>query len=262
MEYAATFDYPVWLRPRDAHLIKDGVAHDGAVAARLGLPPIPVVSETIALATIILLMKTTGARVHVCRLSSAAAIDMVRAAKAEGLPLTCDVNVHHLHLTELDIADFNPNCHLYPPFRSQRDRDAIRAALADGTIDAICSDHAPVDDDAKELPFQESEPGATGVELLLPLTLRWARESGHGLSRAIDLISRRPAEILGIPAGRLEVGAPADLCLFNPETWWQVTRKSLRSLGKNSPFLGLEVPGQVRYTIIDGHIDFERNHTA
>ncbi|TCS73374.1 dihydroorotase [Sulfuritortus calidifontis] len=262
MEYAATFDFPVWLRPRDAHLIKDGVAHDGAVAARLGLPPIPVVSETIALASIILLMKATGARVHVCRLSSAAAIDMVRAAKAEGLPLTCDVNVHHLHLTELDVADFNPNCHLYPPFRSQRDRDAIRTALADGTIDAICSDHAPVDDDAKELPFQEAEPGATGVELLLPLTLRWARESGRSLSQAIDLITRKPAGILGIEAGQLGIGAPADLCLFDPEAWWQVTRKSLHSLGKNSPFLGLEMQGQARYTIIDGHIDFERNHTA
>ncbi len=260
MEYAATFGFPVWLRPRDAHLVKDGVAHDGAVAARLGLPPIPVASETIALATIILLMKGTGARVHVARLSSAEAIAMVRQAKAEGLPISCDVNAHHLHLTELDLADFNPNCHLYPPFRSQRDRDAIRAAVADGTIDAICSDHAPVDDDAKELPFQEAEPGATGVELLLPLTLRWAREHGRPLGQAVDLITRRPAELLGIDAGQLGLGAPADLCLFDPETWWQVTRKSLHSLGKNSPFLGMEVQGQVRYTIIDGHIDFERHH--
>lgn len=262
MEYAATFDFPVWLRPRDAHLSQEGVAHDGAVSARLGLPPIPVASETIALASIILLMKATGARVHACRLSSAEAIAMVRQAKAEGLPITCDVNVHHLHLTEFDVVDFNPNCHLYPPFRSQRDRDAIRAALAEGVIDAVCSDHAPVDDDAKELPFQEAEPGVTGVELLLPLTLRWAKESGCSLSQAVDLMTRRPAELLGIPAGQLGIGAPADLCLFDPEAWWQVNRKSLYSLGKNSPFLGLELQGQVRYTIIDGHIDFERNHAS
>ena len=260
MQYAATFGFPVWLRPRDAHLIKDGVAHDGAVAARLGLPPIPVASETIALSAIILLMKTTGARVHVARLSSAEAIEMVRQAKREGLPISCDVNAHHLHLTELDLVDFNPSCHVYPPFRSQRDRDAICAAVADGTIDAICSDHAPVDDDAKELPFQEAEPGATGVELLLPLTLRWANEQKCSLGQAVDLITRRPAEILGIQAGHLGVGAPADLCLFDPGTWWQVTRNSLHSLGKNSPFLGMEMQGQVRYTIIDGHIDFERNH--
>ncbi len=260
MAYAATFGFPVWLRPREPHLIKDGVAHDGAVAARLGLPGIPVLSETIAIATLMLLARETGARVHLCRLSSREAIDMVRRAKHDGLPVTCDVNVHHLHLTEMDVADFNPNCHLYPPLRSQRDREAIRAAVAEGVIDAVCSDHAPVDDDAKERPFQEAEPGATGLELLLPLTLRWGRETGLGLGQALDYVTRRPAEILGVDAGHLGVGAPADLCLFDPEAWWQVTPGSLRSLGKNSPFLGMEVPGRVRYTIIDGHIDFE-NHT-
>ena len=259
MDYAATFDFPVWLRPRDPHLIKDGVAHDGAVAARLGLPGIPVLSETIAIATILLLVRETGARVHLCRLSSREAIDMVRRAKHDGLPITCDVNVHHLHLTEMDLADFNPNCHLYPPFRSQRDREAIRQAVAEGVIDAVCSDHAPVDDDAKERPFQEAEPGATGLELLLPLTLRWGKEMGLGLSQTLDFVTRRPAGILGVDAGHLGEGAPADLCIFDAEAWWEVSRGSLRSLGKNSPFLGMEVPGRVRYTIIDGHIDFENN---
>ena len=183
---------------------------------------------------------------------------MVRRAKHDGLPLTCDVSIHHVHLSEMDTADFNANCHLIPPLRSQRDRDAIRQGLADGTIDAICSDHAPVDDDAKELPFQEAEPGATGVELLLPLTLKWARECGVPLGKALSYITQHPARVLGVDAGRIGVGRPADLCLFDPEASWVVNRGNLASLGKNSPFLGLEMQGRVQYTLIDGHLDYRR----
>lgn len=257
LEYAATFDFPVWLRPRDPYLVKGGVAHDGQVAARLGLPGIPVLSETLAISTILQLVRETGARVHLCRLSSAAGINMVRRAKHDGLPVTCDVNVHHLHLTEMDLTDFNANCHVYPPFRSERDKEAIRSAIQEGVIDAVCSDHAPVDDDAKLLPFQETEPGATGVELLLPLTLKWAREAGVPLGQALAYITSRPAAILGVPGGSLAVGGPADLCLLDPEAAWTVSRETLASLGKNSPFLGMELLGRVRYTIIDGHIDFK-----
>jgi dihydroorotase len=255
MEYAYSFGFPVWLRPQDYHLARSGVVHDGIVSARFGLPSIPVPAETVALQTILLLMRETGARVHLARLSSRAAVEMVRRAKHDGLPVTCDVSIHHVHLSEMDTADFNANCHLVPPLRSQRDRDAIRHALKDGTIDCICSDHAPVDDDAKEQPFQESEPGATGVELLLPLTLKWAREAGLGLAEALDRVTRRPAGILGIEAGQLAVGKPADLCLFDPDASWTVSRDTLASLGKNSPFLGHELQGRARYTIIDGHID-------
>ncbi len=260
LEYAVTFDLPVWLRPQDPHLARHGVAHDGIVAARLGLPAIPVPAETVALQTILLLARETGARVHLCRLSSRAGLDMVRRAKHDGLRVTCDVSVHHVHLSEMDLLDFNANCHLVPPLRSQRDREAIRQALSEGLVDAICSDHAPVNDDAKELPFQEAQPGATGVELLLPLTLKWAREMQVPLIQALDLITRRPARILGTQAGVLAVGRPADLCIFDPERPWRVSRESLLSLGKNSPFLGHELQGQVIYTIIDGHIDFKRNH--
>jgi dihydroorotase len=260
LEYAVTFDLPVWLRPQDPHLARSGVAHDGVVAARLGLPAIPVPAETVALQTILLLARETGARVHLARLSSRAGLDMVRRAKHDGLRITCDVAIHHVHLSELDLVDFNANCHLVPPLRSLRDRDAIRQALAEGLVDAICSDHAPVNDDAKELPFQEAQPGATGVELLLPLTLKWAREMQVPLLQAIDLVTRRPARILGTQAGILAVGQPADLCLFDPERPWTVSRQSLLSLGKNSPYLGMELTGQVMYTIIDGHIDFKRNH--
>lgn len=260
LEYAVTFDLPVWLRPQDPHLARDGVAHDGVVAARLGLPAIPVPAETVALQTILLLVRETGARVHLARLSSRAGLDMVRRAKHDGLRITCDVAAHHVHLSEMDLADFNANCHLVPPLRSLRDREAIRRALREGLVDAICSDHAPVNDDAKELPFQEAEPGATGVELLLPLTLKWAREMQVPLIQAIDLITRRPARILGTQAGVLAVGGSADLCIFDPERPWMVSRQTLLSLGKNSPYLGMELQGQVMYTIIDGHVDFKRNH--
>lgn len=258
MEYAASFDLPVWLRPEDPFLARGGVAHDGLVAARLGLPAIPVPAETVALQTILLLMRQTGARVHISRLSSRAAVDMVRQAKAEGLPVTCDVAIHHVHLSEMDTADFNPHCHLVPPLRSLRDRDAIRQALAEGVIDAICSDHAPVDEDVKERPFQEAEPGATGAELLLPLTLRWGHEAGLSLVQTLDRVTQRPARIMGIEAGFLRVGGPADLCIFDPQAVWQVSAGSLRSLGKNSPYLGHEMQGRVLYTVIDGHLDYRQ----
>ncbi|MBI5331612.1 MAG: dihydroorotase [Betaproteobacteria bacterium] len=258
LEYAKTFDLPVWLRPQDPHLGRHGVVHDGVVAARLGLPAIPVPAETVALSTILLLVRETGARVHLARLSSRAGVEMVRAAKRDGLPITCDVGIHHVHLSEMDAADFNAHCHLIPPLRSQRDRDALRQGLADGTIDAICSDHAPVDEDAKELPFQESEAGATGVELLLPLTLKWARETGLPLAQALGYLTHRPAAIMGVPGGAIRVGGPADLCLFDPDEAWTVRPDSLASLGKNSPYLGRELQGRVRYTLIDGHLDYRR----
>ncbi len=258
LEYATTFDLPVWLRAQDPHLSRNGVAHDGVVAARLGLHPIPVPAETVALSTILLLTRETGARVHLCRLSSRAGVEMVRQAKKDGLRVSCDVGIHHVHLSEMDTADFDSNCHLVPPLRSQRDRDALRQALAEGVIDAICSDHAPVDEDAKERPFQEAEPGATGVELLLPLTLKWARETGMTLNQALAYITHRPAAIMGVDAGRIGVGKPADLCVFDPDAAWVVSPSSLASLGKNSPYLGLEMIGQVRYTVIDGHLDYKR----
>ncbi len=260
MEYAYTLGFPLWLRPQDYYLSREGVVHDGVVSARYGLPAIPVPAETVALQTILLLVRETGARVHLCRLSSRAGVEMVRQAKADGLPITCDVGIHHVHLSEMDTADFNANCHMIPPLRSQRDRDALRQALKDGVIDAICSDHAPVDDDAKEKPFQESEPGATGVELLLPLVLKWASETGMPLAQALAKVTARPAGILGVEGGVLAVDGPADLCVFDPQAHWTVSPGTLLSLGKNSPYLGMELQGKVRYAIIDGHLDFRDGH--
>ena len=257
MQYAATFGYRVWLRPQEAHLAKGGVAHEGEVATRLGLPAIPPAAETIALASILALVRSTGVRVHICRLSTAEGVAMVRAAKDEGLPLTCDVAIHHLHLCDVDIGWFDAQCRLIPPLRGTRDRAALRAALADGTIDLACSDHTPVDDDSKQVPFGEAEPGATGLELLLPLTLKWAQEDRIALPDALARITSRPAAVLGSDAGHLEVGAAADICIFDPDHYWRVEPGALRSQGKNTPFVGLEVGGKVRATIVGGHVVHE-----
>ncbi|OGS98353.1 MAG: dihydroorotase [Gallionellales bacterium RIFCSPLOWO2_12_FULL_59_22] len=257
MQYAATFGFSVWLRPQDSFLARDGVAHDGEVASRCGLPAIPVCAETIALSTMLALAQETGAKLHVCRISSAAGVEMVRAAKRQGLAVTCDVSQNHVHLSETDIGFFDPNCHLIPPLRSLRDRAALRAGLLDGTIDAICSNHAPVDDDAKQLPFAEAEAGATGLELLLPLLLKWARDEDIPLLPALAKATQQPAKILGLDAGHLSVGAAADICVFDPKAYWKVEPVALKSQGKNTPFTGLEVQGRVRYTLVDGQVVYQ-----
>lgn len=261
MQYAKTFEYTVWLRPQDPHLGRTGVAHSGPVASRLGLSGVPVMAETVALHTILELVRVTGARVHLCRMSTAAGLELVRAAKKEGLPISCDVGAHHIHLTENDIGFFDSNARLAPPLRSQRDRDAIRNALLDGTIDAICSDHTPVDDDEKLLPFGEASPGATGLELLLSLALKWAEDCVDGkqqLSRAIAKVTTDAARIVGLQSGQLATGSVADICVFDPAQRWTVSSKVLASQGKHTPFLGYEVAGQVKATIVAGHIAFQR----
>ena len=257
MQYAATFGYRVWLRPQDAYLARAGVAHDGEVATRLGLAAIPSSAETIALATILALVRETGARVHLTRLSTADGVAMVRAAKKDKLPVTCDVAIHHLHLCDVDIGWFDAQSRLVPPLRSTRDRAALRAGLVDGTVDLVCSDHTPVDDDAKQLPFAEAEPGATGLELLLPLTLKWASADKVPLPAALARITAYPAAVLGIDAGHLAVGSPADVCIFDPEASWTVDPAMLKSQGKNTPFLGLEVAGRVRATLVGGQVVYE-----
>ena len=257
LQYASTFDFAVWLHAQDKALSRNGVAHDGQVATRLGLPAIPVCAETAALAIVLLLARETGARVHLTRVSSAEGVEMIRRAKAERLPVTCDVAVHHVHLSEMDIGYFDANCRVNPPFRSERDRTALRQALADGTIDAVCSDHTPVDEDSKQLPFSEAEPGVTGLELLLPLTLKWAAEHGVPLPTAISRMTHDSARILGIDAGHLSAGAPADVCIFDPERYWKVEPAVLRSQGKNTPYMGYEVQGRVCYTLVDGQVVHE-----
>jgi dihydroorotase len=258
LQYAATFGYPVWLRAEDASLARGGVSHDGEVATRLGLQGIPAFAETIALATLLELVRATRARVHVCRLSTAGAVELMRQAKAERLPVSCDVAIHHVHLCDLDLGYFESNCRLEPPLRSQRDRDALARGLADGVIDCLCSDHTPVDEDGKHLPFALAEPGATGLELLLPLALKWGEASGLSLAATLARITSEPARILGVASGRLAPGAPADLALFDPAAPARIAPESLRSQGKNTPFLGHELSGQVRLTIVAGNVVHEQ----
>ena len=267
LQYASTFGYTIWLRPQDMHLGK-GVAASGALATRMGLSGVPVAAETIALHTFFELMKSTQAKVHICRISSAAGVALVRQAKADGLQVTCDVSINSLHLTDVDLGYFDSRARLNPPLRQQRDRDALRAGLLDGTIDALVSDHTPVDEDAKTLPFAEAEAGATGLELLLSLALKWQSESSDKsltLAQTLATVTSQPAKVLSanLPVanaslGQLVEGGAADICIFDPKAMWIVSDDTLRSQGKHTPFSDYELPGQVRATLVGGHVAFER----
>lgn len=254
MQYAATYGFTIWLRPEDAFLARGGIAHDGEVASRLGLAGIPSSAESVAITTICTLMRETGARVHLARLSSAAGVELVRRAKAEGLPLTADVGIHHLLLTDRDIGYFDAQYRFSPPLRSPSDRDALSAGVIDGTINAICSDHTPTDEDEKNVPFGEATPGASGLEMLLPLTLKWAEHANVPLPTALARITVNAAQVLGKSQGRFVAGAPADVCIFDPRAFWAVTRETLVSQGKNTPYLAREMQGKVTHTICAGRL--------
>ncbi len=262
LQYAASFGYSVWLRPQELHL-GQGVAASGAFATRLGLSGVPVAAETIALHQIFECVRATGARVHLCRLSSAAGVALIASAKAQGLPVTCDVSINSLHLTDTDIGYFDSRMRLQPPLRQQRDRDAIRLGLADGTIDALVSDHTPVDEDSKTLPFAEAEPGATGLELLLSLACKWGQDDAS-LMRALAVLTSEPARILGPSLGKLQdsagqlvQGGVADICIFDPAAGWTVEPGALRSQGKHTPFSGYQLPARVCWTLVGGQVAYQ-----
>ena len=272
LQYAATHGYTVWLRPQDGWLGK-GVAASGSVATRLGLSGVPVAAETLALHTVFELMRATGARVHLMRLSSAAGVDLVRRAKAEGLPVSADVSINSLHLTDVDIGFFNSAMRLTPPLRQGRDRDGLRAGLLDGTLDALVSDHTPVEGDAKHLPFGEAEPGATGLELLLSLALKWGQDSGLNTAATLARVTSDPVRVLGdalgslvSSAGRLVEGGVADVCVYDPDVVWRLDPSTLRSQGRHTPFnfadTGMMLPGRVRATLVAGSVAFERAAVA
>ncbi len=254
-EYAASCDLTVFLRPLDPWL-GHGCAHEGPVATRLGLPAIPESAETIALARDLLLIEQTGVRAHFCQLSSARACAMVAEAQARGLPVSADVAAHHLHLCDHDIGEFDTLCHVLPPLRSERDRDGLCRAVADGVVGAICSDHQPHDTDAKLAPFSLSEPGISGLETLLPLALRLCESHAMPLPELIARLTSHPARILAIDSGHLSPGASADLCLFDPEQHWVVEPGRLHSRGHNTPFTGWELKGRVRRTLLAGRTVF------
>lgn len=258
-EYAATFGYTIFLRPEDPFLGYEGVAHDGEVAGRLGLKGIPSAAESIRISTILRIANETKAKVHFCRLSTAEGVALIREAKNNGIAITADVSAHHLHLTEHDIGYFNTHARVKPPLRTHRDREALCQGVKDGTIDAICSDHAPVDEDAKLLPFAEAEAGSTGLELLLPLTLKWANESKVSLYDAISTITIKPASILGIDSGHLSLNANADITLINTDAEWQIKAEALKSQGKNTVFINMGVTGKVISTLLNGQFTYQSN---
>lgn len=257
LEYAATFDLTVFLHAEDPWLRNGGCVHEGEVGTRLGLPGVPESAETVGVARDLALIEQTGCRAHFCNLSSARAVAMIAEAQKQGLPVSADVTAHHLHLTEHDIGFFNTQCHVRPPLRSQRDRDGLRQALKTGVLGAICSDHQPHEPDAKLAPFAESEPGISALETLLPLTLKLVDEKLVSLAEAIALLTWRPADILGVDTGRLDLGATADICIFDPEAHWVLTENKLVSRGHNTPFLNWEFRGRVTHTLIGGNLVYE-----
>lgn len=256
LEYAATLGLTVFINAEDPWLGADGCVHEGPISTRLGLPGIPECAEVIAVGRDLMLIEQTGIRAHFGQLSSARAVAMITEARSKGLPVSADVSAHQLFLTEMDVSDYNSLCHVRPPLRSQRDRDGLRQALGSGVISAICSDHQPHDRDAKLSPFAVTEPGISALETLLPLTLRLVDEGVMGLSDAIARLTWQPAGILGIEAGRLSVGSPADICIFDPQQHWSVSEETLVSAGKNTPFLGWELHGRVTRTLLAGRTVF------
>lgn len=240
LEYASGLGLTLHVQPLEPSLAEGGCAHDGPVALRLGLTPIPVAAETVALGRWLALAEETGARVHFCRLSSARGVQLVREAKARGLAITADVAAHQLFLTEQDVLGFDAQCHVIPPLRSRDDREALRAGIADGTLDAICSDHQPHEPDAKVNPFPLTEPGISGLETLLPLGLQLCDEGVLAPLALTRCVSAAPAAILGVrhPQGR-------DWILVDPAASWRLDDASLASHGHNTPFLGRMLRGRV-----------------
>ncbi len=260
MEYVATHDLTLFLNPQDAYLTEHGCVHEGEISIRLGLVGIPTTAETIAVSRDLLLIEQTGVRAHFCQLSSAPAVQLIADAIERGLPITADVSAHQLHLTEHDIGYFDPNCHVFPPLRTERDKTGLRQALRDQIISAICSDHQPHDVDAKLAPFAESEPGISTLETLLPLSLRLVDDGILTLPQVINCLTKRPADILGIDAGSLSIGSAADVCIFDNASSWIFKTDDMISHGHNSPFDGWDMTGKVCYTLLNGEISYQADN--
>jgi len=261
LTYARDFDALIVHHVEDPDLVGQGVMNEGEFSSRLGLPGIPREAETIMLERDVRLVRLTGARYHAAMISTADSAEIVQAAKARGLPVTCGVSINHLSLNENDIGDYRTFLKLSPPLRHEDDRQAMIAALADGTIDVIVSDHNPQDVENKRLPFAEAANGAVGLETLLSAALRLVHADRISLPRLLRAMTTKPAEILGLPSGRLKIGAPADLIVFDPDAPYVLDKRDLKSLSKNSPFDEARLEGQVTITMVAGRIVFDRRST-
>lgn len=260
MEYAASCGLTLFLHADDPGLSAGGCAHEGVISTRLGIAGIPESAETVAVARELMLIEQTGVRAHFCHLSSAHSVQMVSRAQHDGLPVTMDVAVHQLHLTDMDIGFFNRQCHVIPPLRTQRDKEALCKAVALGSISAICSDHQPHDADAKLAPFGETEAGISALETLLPLALRLLDTQALSMSDLLARLTVEPARILGLNRGQLGIGAAADICIFDPEQHWTVSSDNLISQGKNTPFIGWEMKGKVSHTLLNGQLVYQADN--
>jgi dihydroorotase len=256
LSYAKGFGLMIIQHPEDPGLAGGGAMNEGEIATRLGLSAIPADAEVIMIERDLRLVALTGGRYHVAHVSTGAAIDAIRQAKHRGLNVSCDTAPHYFALNETAVGDYRTFAKVSPPLRSEDDRRAVVDGLADGTIDAIASDHAPHDQDSKRLPFEQAAFGAVGLETLLPLTLELVHNERLSLLDALKRLTCRPAKLLGLPAGTLKRGAPADLILFDPEKPWLIQEKKLRSKSKNSPYDARPVQGQVVRTIVGGRTVF------
>jgi dihydroorotase len=257
LAYSRAFDTVILQHPEEPSLARGGAMNEGEISMRLGLAGIPALAEVIMIERDLRLVELTGARLHVMHVSSAEGVDALRRAKARGLPVTCDTAPHYFTLTERDIGEYRTFCKVSPPLRTEDDRAAVVAGLADGTIDAIASDHAPQDQDTKRVPFAQAEAGIVGLETLLPLALALHHQGKLPLLDVLRKLTSAPAAILRLPLGRLAKGGPADLVLFDPDRPWVVSAKALRSKSKNSPFDDLPVQGRVLRTMVAGRTLYE-----
>lgn len=257
MEYAATHDLLVQFQPQDASLTAGGHMHEDTTSTRLGLNGIPEAAETIEVARCLTLIEQTGVRAHFGQLSCERSVRMVMDARERGLNVSADVAIQHLLLTDENVNGFNSAFHLIPPLRSQLDRAGLRQALIAGGIQALCSDHQPHEAAAKDAPFAATEPGMTGLETLLPLSLMLVDQGLIELPQLLEKLTSQPAQILGLDSGTLQPGAAADICVFDPNAQWTLTKESSFSKGKNTPFMDYTLKGQVTHTLVDGNVVFQ-----
>lgn len=259
LAYAASNDLTVFLHPLDYWLNRNGKMHEGAVSTRLGIPGIPEADEIIAVNRDLTLVEETGVRAHFCRLSSARSVGLIARARRTGLPVTADVALSNLLFTASDVGSFDPNYHLRPPLRERRDRTRLRSSIKKREVDAICANHEPHDADSKATPFSLSAPGVSSFDTFLPALLSLVESGAFDLNTAIAAISQAPSDILGLNAGTLAPDAPADICVFDPLQQWTVSKDTLISAGKNTPFMHQTLRGKVTLTVIEGRIVYNTN---
>ncbi|RMF14060.1 MAG: dihydroorotase [Alphaproteobacteria bacterium] len=257
LAHAARFERPVIQKPEDPALARCGVMHEGATAARLGLPGIPAEAEALIIERDARLARASGGHVHFAPLATAEGLASLTRLKDEGAPVTAATTPAYFHLNDEAVGDYRTFARLSPPLRSEADRLAIREAVTEGRIDMLCSAHTPLGEDDKRLPFEEAAPGAIGYETLLPLSLTLVHDGAISLPALWRMLSLAPAELLGLPQGRLAIGAPADLILFDPEFAWRIEAASLHSDTANTPFDGLPVHGRTRLAMVGGRILFD-----